>query len=142
MIIGTDLDGVLTDVPENFLELKNPDKTFKLDVLRNQWYKNYLKYAPTKLKVKADIIITGRKEKYRAVTEEWLKANKVTYKKIYFFSGDKTRVNLIKYKAGIINEEHIDLFYEDDKEIAGHLSRLCPNTKIEVIPTTGKSRCS
>ena len=127
MLIGTDLDGVIA-----YNSLNKADyRPFKL-------YEYYSKAIPTKLsKMPVDFIVTGRKQHFRKVTQEWLKLYGVKYQQLLMFP-NKTKKNnqtLAEYKSRAINELGITKYYEDDERIAEYLKKTCQNTKIIFVET-------
>lgn len=89
-------------------------------------------------------IVTGRNEKLRDITIEWLERYYPTLCDNLYTTG-KDGDNLyncinqdeiikwverrLKGKADIINTLNIDVFFDDSKEVP-KLRKLCPNTKI------------
>ena len=120
--IASDLDGVLA---RNHLD-KADYRPFRL-------HEYYSCCQPTKLsKIPIDIIITGRKEHFRKVTQNWLEYYGVDYEQLIMFPNKtkKTNRSLAEYKARVINELEITKYYEDDRRIAEYLEDNCPLTKI------------
>ena len=84
------------------------------------------------------VIITGRKEELKNVTEKWCKKwypqyklyilPTVTWKTEAEWSDWFRRV--AENKAKMINELKLDVYFEDMPETVKALRKLCPNTKI------------
>jgi hypothetical protein len=132
-LIGYDLDGVIC---RNSPKRKKP--FFKQTGAERKEYQEerliHFKNVEVKLKPMEEfIIITARKLKEKVVTLEWLKKNNLNPKEVYFLEGTKTRENIIKYKAGVINKNKLEKYYDDDEKICKKLVKLCPNTIIENV---------
>lgn len=82
-------------------------------------YIKYLKEAPILYKpsVEIDTLVSCRLEKYRDITEEWLKKNNIKYRKLIMLDLPSKEARLKwgkhgEYKAGIYSESHNILFIE------------------------------
>ncbi len=95
MIVASDLDGVIA-----FTSLKlNDYKPSRL-------HEFYNSCTPTKYaQMSFDYIITGRKEYFRKLTENWLKENNVKYGKLVMYpTGIKKSLDgVYQYKTKVIN---------------------------------------
>lgn len=87
------------------------------------------------------IVITGRALKHKNITEVWLKKFCPTYKKLYVAdlgAAYNLSTEEIKnwsesqaiLKSKFINEEKLDVYFEDNGTVVKELRKLCPNTKI------------
>ncbi len=85
---------------------------------------------------KIDTIITSRLEKYRKITETWLKKNNVKYKNLIMLNlGDdynKTLEVVIKFKSAALKKYNSDWFWESDFRQAFEINK---NTKIPILCT-------
>jgi uncharacterized HAD superfamily protein len=92
-------------------------------------YSGFLKDVPNL------IIITGRKEHFRKITEGWLNSHNVAYSKLIMFpNGEwKTREKQTLFKAIEIVANGVDVYYEDDEKIAEELKKKCPKTIIKTV---------
>jgi uncharacterized HAD superfamily protein len=125
--IGTDIDGVIAYNPLN----KADYRPFRL-------HEYYSKAKPTKYsKMPVNYVISGRKQHFRKVTQEWLSSNEIKYKELIMFPNKvkKNNQTLAEYKSRAINELGITKYYEDDERIAEYLKKTCQNTKIIFIDT-------
>lgn len=122
MIVASDLDGVIA-----YTNLKKDD--YVPSRLRNF----YNSCIPTKYaKMSFDYVITGRKEYFRKLTENWLDENNVKYGRLIMYP---TRVRkslggVFRFKARIINQYDIGKYYENHEGIYIYLKQNCPNTEI------------
>jgi predicted kinase len=78
------------------------------------------------------VIVTGRPEKYREVTEKWLKKNNIRHDAIYMRKDNDRRPDTI------IKQEIIDLYLDKSKieiwvDDRGEIIKLLRNNKIKVI---------
>ena len=146
MKIGFDIDGVLADI--NITALRMIDfmpKKHRKEV--EFWY-----YAEVKPQLNPElfvgendeyIVITGRDEDKKEVTERWVKKFCPRYKKLYMTNakvqelanavGEEVvqwSINQGNKKAEIINKEKLDIFFDDNEDCVNRLRELCPNTKI------------
>ncbi len=64
------------------------------------------------------VLITGRKEKWRGETMEWVKKQGWKPEGLYMLQEGRTRANMIKLKVKICQELNITVYYEDDLKIA------------------------
>lgn len=130
-LIGYDLDGVIC---ENSPKRKKP--FFKQNSAERAEYKkerlNHCNNAELKLRPTGNfIIITARKTTPEKVaTLRWLEKNELKPQAIYFLDRAKTRENIIKFKADIINKNNLTAYYDDDYKICNKLIKLCENTII------------
>lgn len=119
-----DLDGTLANIKHRrkFLEGSNPDwKSFNQHMGEDtpnfpiiNLYKTLWNSGQYEI-----IILTGRNEKYRAVTEQWLAWNEVPFKKLIMRTDNDFRTdNLIKEEMlkYLISEGKEILFAIDDRQ--------------------------
>ena len=124
-IVGSDIDGVLA-TNENDVRDFRPWRL-------HQWYSLC---EPTERCGKYyDFIVTGRRIHYQKLTKRWLKENNVECGELVMFPNKtkKTNRSLAEYKAKVINDIGIDVFYEDDVRIFGYLIDNCPDVEIHLI---------
>ena len=125
MIIASDLDGVLCWNPLD----KSLYKPYRL----HEYYAQSIA-APCQ-RMHFQYIITARKIHFKKLTLQWLKDNNIKFERLLMFPNriKKNFRNIVKFKANMINKFDIDIYYEDDVEIANYLKKNCPNTKIVFI---------
>ena len=127
-----DMDGVLCeDVPS---EIENDERAYKKHI------KNVPAIQHRCPRVSPCMaIVTGRLEKYRKVTEQWLKKNDIKYGQLVMYQGTKEeRDNLFtatvaKYKADFFEQSAATIFVESDPKQARKIGQqaickkvLCP----------------
>jgi len=125
MIVGIDLDGVLTNIPLR-TKLKLPwwlglwlafvPVNQKMLSILKKWRKNNCRI----------IIISGRPEGLLKITQQWLEKNQVPYDKIFLNNGKQKE----EQKLEIIKREGVSVFFEDDPLVFNFLTRKCPWLKI------------
>lgn len=101
-----DIDGVLTqDVPDNM----NDDGQKYIQYLTNQKQM----FVPDR---EIHTLVTGRLEKYRTITEDWLKLHNIRYRKLVMLNlqnnAERTKINVGEYKAAVYNASKLPLFIE------------------------------
>lgn len=132
-MIGYDLDGVICEnSPKRskpFFE-QNSEERAKHKIIRLEHCLN----GKLIFKPKGDFIIaTARKtDEEKAATLSWLKKNKINPATIYFLKEAKTRENIIKFKADIINSLELTEFTDDDPKIVARLTKLCEKTNVKL----------
>lgn len=111
--IGFDLDGVVTKESKAYkiaTRLKIPWIIVQIGSLFSRRF-----LTPSE----EDIIVTGRGRRDKWCTELWCKLHKVNPKKIYYnYTDSLDREDIALYKREVIDSEGIDIYLEDDKEIA------------------------
>ena len=77
-------------------------------------------------------IISNRPLYLRPVTNKWLRKNKIETISTHLRPVHQAfpETGRIKYKASIINDLQLDIYFEDELEIIKKLKKLCPETKI------------
>ena len=132
-----DLDGVLCeDIPE--------------DLVKND--KEYIKYIKNAPAIRSrcpmispcKAIVTGRLEKYRKVTEQWLKKNNIRYSQLVMYKGSQKERDyrftstVAKYKADFLSQSAATIFVESDPKQAMKICEytagmnkkvLCPSSR-------------
>jgi len=141
MRIGFDLDGVLGDVSvvDWLLNDRVQDEKGRKIILQFL-HDPKLKIHPSDLLHDTDeyIIITGRGEKYREITEKWLKKYGITGRLFMtdvgtakdYSSLDAYFEALAVTKARYIKSECIEVYFEDSPDTVIRLRKLCPQCKI------------
>jgi hypothetical protein len=125
MIAASDLDGVIA-----YTNYK------KDDYVPSRLRDFYNSCIPTKYaKMSFDYIITGRKEYFRKLTENWLNENNVKYGRLIMYPTGvrKSLEGVFKFKAEVINKYKIGKYYENHEEIYRYLRQNCLKTKILFI---------
>jgi len=135
-INGYDIDGVIC-------ELFKADKSFRQSNGVERKYlkelKNFHMVTARKLRNPEGLeiyLITGRKEKDRGATLQWLRKNEVKFHKLLMLQTARTRENMIEHKKRMIEYYNIDTFYEDDPKIAKKLQKLLPKVKVELVDSS------
>jgi hypothetical protein len=143
MNIGFDIDGTLTiqkfedihktlnksDRIENFLsKMIDFTPSFYLDLLK----------AHQKINDSISLI-TFRRQSWQHITNQWLTNNNVDPNTLHchFAPTDLEtndpevyKINVVKYKADIINKNNIHIYYDDTDFLVDLLKILCPKTLI------------
>lgn len=119
-----DIDGVLTeDVPSEY----NDDGEKYINFLKNQ----KPKYRPDR---KIHTLVTGRLEKYRAITEEWLRQHNVQYGQLIMCqcnnNAERAQQDMGKFKADIFKKLGLPLFIESDFREANVIKNLNPDKSV------------
>ena len=79
-------------------------------------------------------IITGRKNRFKNTTLEWLERYNIEYDRIFFFKGTIKSINTLSdHKAKLIKKLKIKIFWEDTKLIAWMLAFKCPECEIRLF---------
>lgn len=144
MRFGFDLDKCLCDGDITVLRIidqMTPEKRIAIE----GWY--YLERRPLlnpeDFLSSADeyIIITGRSKSIESVTQQWVNKYCCNCKKLimvdlgpaYNCTNGQVKEwskEQARRKAAIINEEKVDVYFEDNGECVAELRKLCPNAKI------------
>ena len=116
-----DIDGVLTeDVPDEV----NDDGEKYINFLKNQ----KPKYRPDR---KIHTLVTGRLEKYRTITEEWLKTHNVQYGQLIMCQCannlERAKQDMGQYKSDVFRKTGLQLFIESDYREASVIKKLNPD---------------
>jgi hypothetical protein len=125
MTVASDLDGVIAYTPLN-----------KDDYIPSQLREFYKSCKPTKYSILYyDYIVTGRKEFFRKLTEDWLNKNNVKYGVLVMYPTGvrKSLKGVFEYKAKILNKLKISKYYENHKRIYYYLKENCMNTEIVFV---------
>jgi len=135
-----DMDGVLCEDP--------PLKKIKSE-------KEYIEYLSQARPIKKNIpymtpcyaICTARLEKYRGVTEDWLKENNVKYNNLIMYPHSREKRDnafleeASKYKADTFNNSNAKFFIESCKHQANRIKNLLSDKEKIVISITEKRIC-
>jgi ADP-heptose:LPS heptosyltransferase len=144
MRLGFDLDSVLCNSDITMLRMIDQMTPEQREAIE-EWY--YLdrepKLNPEDFISDEDeyVIITGRSEKMRDVTVDWVEkycanclqlfivdlgpAYNCTTKQVANWSKEQA-----KRKAKIINQEKVEVYFEDNSECVKELRKLCPKCKV------------
>lgn len=119
-----DIDGVLTeDVPPE----ANDDGSKYVSFLKKQ----RPKYIPDR---KIRILVTGRLEKYRAITEEWLRRHNVQYGQLIMCqcknNAERAKMDMGKFKGDVFKKSGLPLFIESDFREASTVKQLNPDRSV------------
>jgi hypoxanthine phosphoribosyltransferase len=126
--IAIDLDGILCVDPTQ--EQNNDEKN----------YKEFIRYAKLKIKPakQVEAIITGRLEKYRSETEDWLFGNSISYHKLFmndaassshrrtekFEIGNLVVDQISEFKSRILSTLNPPLFVESNLDQALNIHKI------------------
>lgn len=141
MRIGFDLDGVVVSQDVGLLRVidllgeKHSDELMEFYIRGRGQNIDPLDYIADGDEL---YFITGRSEKARIITERWQKKYYPSAKLVMtnnFIPGadcpvDKWYIRQATAKAKVINENKIDVYFEDIPEVVAELRKLCKNTKI------------
>lgn len=118
-------------IPWNILKVSSNEACFDMDGVLceevphsqdddGENYKNFIKnsrqlFVPIQ---PINIIVTGRLEKYRNITETWLKEHHIIYNKLIMLNlpniYERTKINVGQYKGEIYRNSGLSLFVESD----------------------------
>ena len=109
-----DIDGVLC---------RNPSKEEDDD---GNKYEQFITRVGLSIRTTKEIgwLVTGRKEKYRALTEQWLKEHGIIYKNLVMFNPDKDKQGRAHFKAVFYQSVNAKLFIESSPRQAEEIARL------------------
>ena len=118
-----DLDGVLCENPK-----VDDDGELYINEIRNAKPKFITKY-------RIGIICTCRLEKYRSITEEWLRTNNVSYNKLvmmqYNTKEERVRANChAQFKSDVFSNSSSNIFFESDYSQAKTIKQLNPGKQV------------
>ncbi len=132
--IAYDFDGVLMPA------IKRDKKYFQQNKYERDLFERKKRYhfkASGVLKrpiEKEYYIISARRERYRDITEEWLKKNKIEPIELILMEGQLTFNRIIEHKSKYLKELGIEKYYEDDPKIVAKIRKLLPNIEVIQIP--------
>lgn len=134
--VAYDLDGVLMPLLKRskpYVEF-NSEERKAYEKARLWQYTNDIKLrTPIELEF---YIISSRQEKYRQVTEQWLKSNGIKAKEVILMDNSLTFNNIFSHKLKYLLEKEIDKYYEDDPKLIKALLKKIPNLEIVYIERT------
>jgi hypothetical protein len=137
-IYGYDLDGVLAIMSKRDKPYSKQNKYERkeFEKIRAEMYEN----SPLLLQpVKPFYIISGRKEKYRSISDTWLKKNKLNPIKTFYLEGGKNFENILKLKVSKIKESKITVYYEDDVKLIREIQKALPSLQVVRIKRDTKN---
>ena len=88
-------------------------------------------------------IATARLEKYRDITEDWLKRNNIKYNSLHMYQGTKDDRdsnfyrNVSEYKTSIFLESDAKIFVESDNSLAKRIAIRSKGKRV-ICPDSGK----
>jgi len=146
MRIGFDLDGVVTKTSiALFRTADRLGKEASTDVYNWKFKENKMLLNPIDFMVFEDdefYIVTSRTNEAREITEKWVNRYCPHVKKLVMLNDDIPDENatqkeimewleqMAKSKAKVINEENIEVYFDDSPYIVKKLRKLCPNCKV------------
>lgn len=145
MKVIIDIDNTLCNSNERFRLATKPDGKIDWDIAHNpeliEKDKPNFPMIDLAKKYKQDafevIILTGRPESVREVTEKWLKKYDIPYDKLYMRNTENHFIKAVEYKKKIYENEIIDdvfCAYDDEEEIVQMWNSLgIPAFKVYVI---------
>lgn len=136
MINGYDIDGVICELfkPDKPFRLCNSEERKILKKLKTFHMKTAKKLRDTEgLEI---YLITGRKNKDREITLEWLRKNNIKFHKLLMLQASRTRENMIGHKKNMIEYYNIDTFFEDDPKIVKKLKKLLPKVNFVYVDSS------
>jgi uncharacterized HAD superfamily protein len=119
--LATDFDGILCEEPQ----VPDADDGPGLERYR-QWLINARPGSLLPRKHPIPLIVTGRLERFRAETEEWLKRHRVKWDKLVMHPADKAseRKNVGEWKGRIFAESRCGFFVESDPRQAPTIAEV------------------
>lgn len=84
-------------------------------------------------------IISARRNKYRDITERWLKDKRLNYKELILMEGTLTFGNIIDFKYKALKDNNIERYYEDDPKIIQYLKKKLPKIEFILVHRSEKS---
>jgi len=138
-IVGYDLDGVLMPL----LKRSKPYIQYSGAERKSYEKARLWQYAnDTKLRTpeeKEFYIISSRQEKYRQITEMWLKSNGINAKEVILMDNSLTFNHILDHKLKYLIEKGITKYYEDDPKLIRYLQKRLPNLEIVYIERTSQT---
>jgi len=124
--MSVDMDGVLCE-----------DCPIGISLIEEEYIKWIKNAKPFMIPInEIDTIVTSRLEKYRAITEEWLKKNNVKYKNLRMMKLEsdylKTHERVVSFKINILKSAKPEWFWESNFREAHEINK---QTKIPVLCT-------
>ena len=130
MKVAYDLDGVIAKTPVRFYNL--------LKRCRPILYVCSL-LCPVKMRPRRSLdgrqfvtIITGRSVKDKKITEIWLRLHGIIGD-VYYNPNCYSKEGAIEHKVKTINELGIEVYYEDEWDVAKELQNKCPKCEIRIV---------
>lgn len=119
-----DIDGVLTEeVPSS----EDDDGCKYIEFLKNQ----RPKFRPDR---KINTLVTGRLEKYRGVTEDWLRRHGVQYGRLIMLNLpnklEKSKQDTARFKGEVFKNSGLPLFIESDIREANVIKSMNPGKSV------------
>lgn len=128
LLIGTDFDGVLCKP----LHTRSNASAYLEELRKAAPFYNAMFYG------KELVIVTARRPSTKPDTMRWLEENGVKVKRIHFFEGKKTAMDVAKWKATVIKAEGLQIFYEDYEPVVRYLRKALPGVKIVQVHKDGR----
>lgn len=131
MKIAFDLDGVLCDIDQLHLHIIRGNVT-----LEKVYYYTRRQLIDPYLWLHAGdeaVIVTSRPYGLKGITEEWLRSHGIHLPLLQEEPCPALPPDwdgIAEWKANIINKENIDLYVDDNPELASRLRKLCKNAVI------------
>ena len=129
-VVAYDLDGVLMPLLRRYkpyIQYSGPERK-RYEKVRLWQYANDVKLlTPSEPEF---YIISSRQEKYRPVTEMWLKKNNIFAKEVILMDNSLTFNHILEHKLKYLIEKKIEKYYEDDPKLIKRLNKKIPNLEI------------
>ena len=84
-------------------------------------------------------IISSRQEKYRVITELWLKRNCVKAKEVILMDNSLTFNHILEHKLKYLIEKGITKYYEDDAKLIKVFAKKLPELEVIQIERTSEN---
>ena len=132
-ITAYDLDGVLCIMPKRkksfFKQIKEERDNYERDKIA--WFRD----TPCLWKPhKPFYIISGRRQKYGLVTDNWLQKHSLQVIQSYFMEGSLTFENILNHKLKYLKLLRIERFFEDDLKLVKAIRKECPDMEVIHVP--------
>lgn len=137
-IYGYDLDGVLAIMSKRDkpFSKQNGYERREFERIRAEMYEN----SPLLLQpLKPFYIISGRKEKYRNISDNWIKKNKLYPIKTFYLEEGKNFENILKLKINKIKDNKVTVYYEDDPKLIREIQKALPSLQVVRIKRDTKN---
>ena len=128
-VVAFDLDGVLMPLLKRskpYIEYSGEERK-SYERTRLWQYENDVKLRSPEGEF---YIISSRQEKYRAITELWLKSNNIHAKEVILMDNSLTFNHIRDHKLKYLIEKKITKYYEDDAKLIKVLAKKLPDLEV------------
>jgi len=141
MNVGFDLDGTVLSQDLAILRMQNTaDEKEKMIIMKFYCAHRSMNFNPLDFLAENDnlLFITGRDKSVEAITKKWASKYfpnaKIIVTKLDAPTGNTKMINWYllqaEAKAKVINDNNVEVYFEDAPEIVDYLRKLCPNCKV------------